>query len=112
MWKADGRQHSVRFQYPHAFLLRLLWAPYNRRALPSSFAASPFAAYEMHGLYAQVIDILMTADLSGDARMGQDGMAGPAGPGPTGWGQNMSPHTHQHQGPPYHQVTFVLSATN
>lgn len=56
-------------------------------------------------MYAQVIDILMTADLSGDGHMGPDGMAGLAGPSPVGWGQNLPPHAQQHQGPPHHQVS-------
>ncbi len=49
----------------------------------------------------QVIDILMTADLSGEPQMGADSMAGPAGPSPAGW----NPHE-QHQGQPlHHQVS-------
>lgn len=60
-------------------------------------------------MYAQVIDILMTADLSGDGRVGPDGMAGHAGPSPAGWGQTSSPHT-QHQGAPHHQVSKLACA--
>ncbi len=59
---------------------------------------------------AQVIDILMTADLSGDGGMGPDGMAGHAGPSPAGWGQNLSPHAQQHQGGPQHQVSKLACA--
>ncbi|DBA97394.1 hypothetical protein WJX77_004704 [Trebouxia sp. C0004] len=55
----------------------------------------------------QVIDILMTADLSGDGRMGLEGMAGHAGPSPAGWGQNLSP-AQQHQGPPHHQAGLSM----
>ena len=60
-------------------------------------------------MYAQVIDILMTADLSGDGRMGPDGMAGHAGPSPAGWGQNSSPQA-QYQGAPHHQVSKLARA--
>ncbi|DBB09204.1 TPA: hypothetical protein ACH3X3_007796 [Trebouxia sp. C0006] len=58
----------------------------------------------------QVIDILMTADLSGDGGMGPDGMAGHAGPSPAGWGQNLSPHAQQHQGGPQHQAGLGMQA--
>ena len=57
-------------------------------------------------MLAQVIDILMTADLSGDSRMDADSMAGPAPAGPARWAQN-GPASAQHQGhPPHHQVAL------